>query len=166
MTAELCDPLVQQIVAFLQSIGLAVRFGPVPEGAFLPGLQLRGGAIVIDEARLRYPGDLLHEAGHLALLPPQERALVDGDTGESGGLEMGAIAWSYAAALHLGINPAVVFHPDGYRGGSAALLENFAQGRYVGVPILEWLGLAVPPTRAKELGAEPYPAMSRWLLDK
>ena len=48
---------------------------------------------------------------------------------------MMAIAWSYAAAVHLGLDPAVVFHEAGYRGGSGSLIENFAQERYIGVPI-------------------------------
>jgi hypothetical protein len=34
------------------------------------------------------------------------------------GEEMAAIAWSYAACVHLGLEPTVVFHSDGYKGGS------------------------------------------------
>ena len=163
MSAEIRDPLVSKIARFLDDIGLPVRLDPIPEATFLPGLHLDHGVIVFDEDRLLYPGDLLHEAGHLALLLPAERAQANGDTGDLGGLEMGAIAWSYAAALHLGIDPAVVFHPHGYRGGSQALLENFSHGRYIGVPILEWLGLTVSANRANELGVAPYPAMRRWM---
>src|SRR5262249_47941140 len=32
-----------------------------PEPTFLPGLDIRHGAILLDEARLSYPGDILHE---------------------------------------------------------------------------------------------------------
>ena len=38
--------------------------------------------------------------------------------GEDAGEEMGAIAWSYAAALHIGLDPRVVFHEDGYKGAA------------------------------------------------
>ena len=34
-----------------------------------------------------------------------------------------AIAWSYAAALEIGIPPEIVFHPDGYRGASESMLQ-------------------------------------------
>jgi hypothetical protein len=76
-----------------------------------------------------------------------------------------AIAWSYAAALHLGIDPAIVFHAGGYRGGSTALLENFGRGRYLALPTLQWLGLAYDKRRAAEAGVAPFPAMRRWLRE-
>jgi hypothetical protein len=34
---------------------------------------------------------------------------------------MGAIAWSYAAALQIGLDPGIVFHAAGYRGSSQEL---------------------------------------------
>ena len=54
---------------------------------------------------------------------------------------MMAIAWSYAASVHLQLDPSVVFHADGYRGGSQSLIENFTGGRYIAVPTLQWLGM-------------------------
>ncbi|RYF36223.1 MAG: hypothetical protein EOO25_21255 [Comamonadaceae bacterium] len=157
------DPLTGQLAGFVRDIGLAVGPGAVDDGAFLPGLALRDGGIVIDEARLRYPGDILHEAGHLAVVPAAARAQTGGRLEVDGGQEMGAIAWSWAAAVHLGIDPAVVFHPHGYKQGANALLENFAQGRYVGVPYLQWLGLAFEPAQAAREACPPYPFMVRWL---
>ena len=65
--------------------------------------------------------------------------------------------------MHLGLDPAVVFHPDGYRGGSQALIENFTNGRTIGVPMLQWLGLTLDAKRAAESGGAPYPAMIKWL---
>jgi len=136
------------MIAFLESIGIGVRYGAVADG-FVPGLRIEGGAIMIDTERWLYAGDLLHEAGHLAVQEPARRGTPGGD----GGGEMAAIAWSFAAALHLGIHAAVVFHADGYKGGGGALLENFLAGRYVGVPMLEWLGLC-------DRGA--YPSLRCW----
>ena len=151
------NPVALRIAAFLADIGISVREESLSGPTFLPGIMISRGGLVIDEAGLLYPGDILHEAGHLAVLTPSARAAVDGDVGNDGGMEMAAIAWSYAAALHLGLDPSVVFHADGYREGSESLLENFAAGRYVGVPILQWAGMTAAT------GSRPFPSMSRWL---
>src|SRR5262249_39163660 len=119
------DPLVESMATFLRGIGLPVEHATLDASAFLPGLALDAGRILIDEEKLLSPGDILHEAGPLAITPAAERAACDGKLAVGGGEEMAAIAWSYAAALHLGIDPAMVFHPHGYRSGSDALLENF-----------------------------------------
>ena len=166
MAPSLDDPLATRIAEFLAAIGLPVRVGEVPQASFLPGITIEAGELVIDQARLLYPGDLLHEAGHLAVLPPSARLGIQGDAGDDAGLEIGAIAWSYAAALHLGIDPAVVFHPAGYRGGAGTIVENFAAGRFIGVPILEWAGLTATGERAATSGVPPYPAMMKWLRDE
>jgi hypothetical protein len=152
------------IVAFLDEIGLPVTFCDISGETFLPGIRIERGRLLVDEARLLYPGDLLHEAGHLALLPPERRDAITGEAGDDAGFEMGAIAWSYAAALHIGIDPAVVFHAHGYRGSSQAIMENFAAGRYMGVPILEWLGLTVSPRGNGTHGVRSYPDMLKWLV--
>ena len=41
--------------------------------AILPGLAIEHGAILVDEQRLSHPGDILHEAGHLAVADPVGR---------------------------------------------------------------------------------------------
>ena len=74
---------------------------------------------------------------------------------------MMAIAWSYAACMHLGIDPVFVFHNDGYHGGGASIIENFSVGHYFGVPVLQWLGMTAAPGSAT--GA--YPQMTKWMRD-
>ncbi len=150
------DPVIARILAFLAEIGIPAVREPVTGDSFLPGTLVRNGTLVFDPA-LPYPGDLLHEAGHIAVTASELRpglCEVANDPAE----EMAAIAWSYAAALAIGIDPAVVFHPHGYRGGSAAILENFAVGRYFGVPMLQYYGMT-----AEKAGPAVYPAMSSWL---
>ena len=104
------------ILEFLCEIGLTVIERTVPTGSVLPGISIDHGALVVDHAALLYPGDLLHEAGHLAVVPPAERAALTDNVGDDGGMEMAAIAWSYAAAVHLGVPLDVLFHDHGYRG--------------------------------------------------
>jgi len=157
--------LTEEILTFLREIGIAVRLEEITEATFLPGIFIDSGALKVDLARLKYPGDLLHEAGHLALLDSAARAATTGDVGDNAGYEMGAIAWSYAAALHLGIDPQVVFHADGYRGGAQAILEALTSGGSIGTPMLHWLGLALDERNAREQDLKPYPHMLRWLRE-
>jgi hypothetical protein len=159
------DSLTSTLAAFVNSIGLRVEPAQIAEDTFLPGLHISRGTILIDESTLSYPGDILHEAGHLAVTPAEKRKIISGNAGPDPGEEMTAIAWSYAAAIHLSVNPAVVFHHQGYHGGSQAILENFAAGRYFGVPMLQWLGMTADVNTARELNVAPYPHMLKWLRD-
>jgi hypothetical protein len=145
---------LERIVAFLRTIGLEVRYEEIEGATVLPGMTVDHGVLVVDEARLAHVGDLLHEAGHLAVVPPGERSAMTVDMGSDGGMEMAALAWSYAAARHLDLAPEVVFHDEGYRGDARNLVENFDQGRYVGVPILVWRGMTT---------TEAFPSMATWL---
>jgi hypothetical protein len=151
------------IVAFLRDIGLEIQSGVIGETTVLPGIRVDRGVLIFDPANLKFPGDLLHEAGHLAVKTPTERRQTSSDLGADPAEEMMAIAWSYAAAVHLQIPLDVIFHPGGYRGGSQSLIENFAAGRYLAVPMLQWLGMACDEKRAKETGVAPYPKMICWL---
>ena len=164
---DFVDKHVRNIVAFLTEIGITVRGGNIDQPTFLPGLRIDHGELVVDEAKLAHPGDLLHEAGHIAVTEEAERRDLNDDIempiAIGGGYEMAAIAWSYAAAVRLEIDPAVVFHAAGYKGGSACLLENFSTGHYVGVPVLQWVGMTYDEAAAKDAGVEPYPHMIKWL---
>ena len=151
------------ILAFLAQVGIAVHEETLAETTFLPGLRIRRGALVYDPAQLQWPGDLLHEAGHLAVVPPAERARMDGVIDSDGGQEMAAIAWSWAALVHLRLAPSVLFHDLGYRGEASALIENFTGGCFVGVPILEWRGMAHHQAPGVPQDAPRYPAMKHWL---
>jgi hypothetical protein len=156
--------LTDRIVAFLRDIGLSVCAGEVAGPTILPGILVEHGALKFDPGRLRFPCDLLHEAGHLAVVPPERRAAMHHDVGSDPGEEMMAIAWSYAAARHLGIDPALLFH-DEYKGGGAAILGAFTDGGGFGVPILQWVGMTCDARRARAEGGAPYPHMRRWLRD-
>ncbi len=157
---------ISLILSFLEKIGIHYTFDPITNETFLPGLKLHMGTLIIDMEKLLYPGDILHEAGHLACMPPAIRDdmsdnLLSGDLHDGG--EMMAIAWSYAASVHLGLNPHIVFHQQGYKGGSQNLIDNFSQGRYLGVPLLQWLGMTYDEKQAHTNGLKPYPAMRKWL---
>jgi hypothetical protein len=116
------------------------------------------GGLLYDKSLLTYPGDLLHEAGHIAAAPAEARASMSGAIDVPGidtsTLEWAAIPWSYAAAVAAGIDPALVFHEGGYGGRSAGLLRNFALGVPIGLHLLVDAGMTT---------TEIYPRMLRWL---
>ena len=154
---------VADIIGFLEAIGLPVRRTELVGHTFMPGVSIGGGALLVDEAKLTYPGDLLHEAGHMAVLLPEDRAACTGDAGGDAGAEIAAIAWSYAATVAMGIDPRVVFHADAYGKGGHAVADNFEQGRYMGVPLLQWFGMTLEPPRDGSAAPEAYPRMTNWL---
>ena len=150
-----------QMLAFLDRIGLDWELTELEEESFLPGLCIRQGRLLVDSGRLRYPGDILHEAGHLALVPAADRPALGPSGLEDPGLEIASLAWSYAACLHLGLAPEVVFHPDGYKGQAAWLADTYRQGGTLGQPLLAWMGLTEWGPAANP--ANCFPAMARWL---
>jgi hypothetical protein len=158
--------LVELITSFLSSIGIDIHYGPLTGATVLPGIAIEAGTLHIDLESLMYPGDLLHEAGHIAVVPLDERSSLGADTigkrKDQAAEEMMAIAWSYAAAIHLGIDPYVVFHENGYQGGGKSIADNFKEGRTFGVSMLEYTGLAAV-TRNGTTSHSEYPKMKRWI---
>ncbi|AHJ98556.1 hypothetical protein [Hymenobacter swuensis] len=148
------------LIEFVRDIGLTVHEASLVQPTFLPGLLIARGQLVVDRQRLLYPGDILHEAGHLAVTPAAERPSLGGNITENHpekeGEELAVLAWSYAAAQALELPTLVVFHPAGYKGQSEWLAELFDSGQYPGLPLLAWMGLTL---------AAEFPRMHRWLRD-
>ncbi|WP_223827654.1 hypothetical protein [Hymenobacter armeniacus] len=146
---------------FLAEIGIPTQEAELTADTFLPGILIESGGLLIDLAKLLYPGDILHEAGHLSVTPAAERARLSGNVmagkpeqAGTDGDEIVAMLWSYAAARAIGVPPEVVFHPAGYRDSSVWMLENFRQGIFPGLPLLVWMDLTT---------TEAFPRMTRWL---
>lgn len=186
------DPNSTTILRFLADIGVPIIHRSVTTPAAVPGITIDHGVLVVDPHALHgpdpdhdrgaasddatatgsaaprrvrlFPGDLLHEAGHLALLTPSARAGADGrlDAELGAGYELGAICWSAAAAWHLGLDLEVVFHDRGYRGEGGHLADVYRSGAAPGLPLLEWAGLTWAPGREPP-GEQPFPAMRQWL---
>jgi hypothetical protein len=156
------DSVATRIVDWLQQIGLTVRLAPLDGNTFLPGVTLEPSGLIVDPERLLFPGDLLHEAGHLATMLPAQRASTGPNAGSDMGDEIAAQTWSYAAAVHLSLAPEVVFHSNGYKGAADGLIQIYREGK-AGVPLLQWMGLTLDSARAFAASAAPYPHMIRWL---
>ncbi|TMP85994.1 hypothetical protein CWC05_15435 [Pseudoalteromonas ruthenica] len=151
------------ILQFFDDIELPYRFAPVAEESFLPGINIHQGILVIDKKRLAHEGDLLHEAGHLAVTDRHHRATLSGDVkqwGHQGGEEMAAMAWSWAALQAIGLPPSVVFHEHGYRGAAANLITAFSTNPGPGVPLLYSWFMCLAPEQP-----QGFPVMQHWFRD-
>ena len=149
---------IHTIVTFLKTIGIAVKQQELAKDTFLPGLSVVGTNVLIDPDQLKYPGDILHEAGHIAVTDPTTRSLIGTDNMDANwptdGEEIAAILWSFAACKHLDLPLETVFHPAGYKGSSAWLINAFNTKNYLGLPLLTWMGLCT---------TEAFPNMKQWL---
>lgn len=155
------DSTVIRMAAFLESIGIPVIAASSLSPTSFPGLDIQHGCVLVDESRLIHMGDILHEAGHIALTHPSMR-----DTprlSPTGGEELSALAWSYAAATHLNLGAETVFYPESYHDFGDDLVEHFANGNYIGLPLMQKFGMTVEPRNAASRGALPYPHMTRWV---
>ena len=155
------------IVAFLTGIGLLIAEETLPADTFLPGIAVRAGGLVVDPDRLMWPGDMLHEAGHLAVLPAALRNAVQDDlldSAEDAG-ELEAMAWAYAAAVELELPMDVLIHDGGYNGKARDLLQMYAFGVYPGLRGLCAVGMTASPGFTPDCGPVHYPRMLRWLRD-
>lgn len=64
----------RKICAFLQTANFPVSVAPISGKTFVPGLAIVEGSILIDPDTESFPGDLLHEAGHIAVCAPELRS--------------------------------------------------------------------------------------------
>ncbi|HYC06070.1 MAG TPA: hypothetical protein VED40_22465 [Azospirillaceae bacterium] len=185
---------LEPILAFLGGIGIGVAFGERGRGGFLPGTNVQGGVIHVDLETLPGSGDLLHEAGHIAIVPRRhwhrlgpdlqadvETALADETAaGEpdpalrmaAGMGEFMAQAWSYAAALQAGVTPASVFFPGSYKHheyqGAHPMQAWIESGTHHGARALAEVGMTGFSGLFRHFGDNglpPFPQMNRWTLD-
>ncbi|KGJ99478.1 hypothetical protein [Pseudoalteromonas sp. ND6B] len=159
---------VENILAFLTDIGINHRYETLNEKTFLPGLKLEKGVLLLDFVNGFYPGDILHEAGHIAVCEPIFRPLLDADFYKNGLLagrekqtmhaeEMAATAWAVAAATHLSLPLSIIFHDDSYKGANNSLKHAFENGKGFGFPLLQAWQMTCPN--------KGYPVMVKWIRD-
>jgi len=157
------DLILKQIFQFFDEISIPYNFAEISKETFLPGIQIKNGTLQIDLEKLKYPGDLLHEAGHIAVSISTERGNLNDNiienNSEKAGDEMAVLLWSFAAAKQIGLATEIVFHEDGYKGEAEWLAQQFESGNYIGLPLLQWMGLTTVE------GPHAFPKMKMWLRD-
>jgi hypothetical protein len=172
---------MKNVLNFLSEIGMTVAVG-VTGDPFLPGVSIAGGIITYDPD-VATVGDLLHEAGHLAVIPSIFRPHLSANAESVSDLyekwfedhprafdhpenpvgrailqsgETEAIAWSYAAAMATGVSPEELFLNGFGSDGLEDLTIGLSTGRYLGVNGLHHAGM----TALRE-----FPKMIRWIQE-
>jgi hypothetical protein len=157
------DELIEIFCTFLTSIGIEVLEENFEEKTFLPGLKINSGKLILNRKKLLHPGDILHEAGHIAVTIATERMNLNDNViagqPDKAGEEMAVLLWTYAACVYLKADPAIVFHEYGYKGASGWLLENYANKNFIGLPLLVWMEMTEPDIQ------NGFPKMKKWLRD-
>jgi hypothetical protein len=152
------NDFLETCLVFFDKIGIQTKSVNEVRDCVVPGVSIHAGILHISASDLLYPGDILHEAGHIAVVPSAERQHLNnlsiGARKDAAAEEMMAIAWSYAAALHLNFDPKAVFHDEGYKGGGSWIADAYQTGGTIGVPMLEWVGMT-----------DEFPTMNTWVRD-
>ena len=162
------DSFIAKILDFLEETGVKYTCSTIVNKTFLSGLELKKGVLHIDINKIKYPGDILHEAGHIAICEPIFRPLLDGDVYKNGlaigrehqalcAEEMAATAWSVAAVKYLELPMELIFHQESYKGSANNLSDAFENNEHFGQPLLDAWEMTCPKSG--------FPNMVLWLRE-
>lgn len=154
-----CDDLAA-VVRFLDTIGLPWQWRSGARG-FVEHVRIEDGGLLIDPAA--HASAVLHEAGHLSILPAEFRPLAQANVDAVNEImcaqidwsdpdspvccaavqcsDPEATAWAWAAGLHLGLSPARIIRDEEYGGDGAEVRLQLLTGRYAGIHGLVHAGL-------------------------
>lgn len=183
------------ILDFLNGIGIVARAVP-PSAAmsqtFTPHVLIRNGQIDADIENV-FPGDILHEAGHVAVIPAPFRPLASGNLSAAfkamhsyldenpRGLQTypedpicrailqcsdtEATAWQYAAAIEVGLPEHLLFPEGSYQGYAEENLTRLKDSQHFGINGLQAAGWTVLRAFPSSSRAMPpvFPKLAFWL---
>lgn len=166
-----------KVKSFLQSIGISVTQGKVPRTSFLPNVIIKNGCLIYDD-KIEV-SDLLHEAGHVAIVPAKYRAICNGDMDKSmlrvwakaeragetkfdspiywqliQASECEAIAWAWAVGKHLGLLEAEIIPDHHYDMTGVVQRAKLAAKQHFGINGLRASGMIE--------SVKKYPHLTRW----
>ncbi|RMN17153.1 hypothetical protein ALQ64_03151 [Pseudomonas cannabina] len=176
-------PHAESAMQFLQGIGLAVAVKAGSKG-FIDHVEVVDGGLYVDPNAAA--SGILHEAGHLAIVPKQFRHHLSGDLSKGiakifAELDMmdlepdahlqramlqasdpEATAWAFAAGKAIGIPETMIIQSAEYDGEGDFIRSALSALRYIGINGLSHAGFCV----LRENAYRPlpvYPSLSYWL---
>ena len=174
--------MLDNVVFELNKIGINSTFGVIND-CFVEGIQIKNGCLILD--RGCSISNLLHEAGHLAVLPKEYRKQASGNLGDvlrkmyreidcskeenrryMQCEDAEATAWAYAFGLRCGVLFDLIIDDEQYDGTGRDVLESLALGSGFGVKGLASMGwCASSIIHSKASGLPMYPNLLKWIND-
>lgn len=175
---------LEKTINFLNEIGLECEIEPGANG-FLSTVRIERGKLFVDPSALA--ADILHEAGHLAVLPGRFRSIVGKDIGKiqtlifktvdfenpdegeaRAALQCGdqeATAWAWAAGKKIGLDDQSIIDGASYAGEGKNIRIMLSTNRYMGINGLAAAKFCVVPPGylGKHLNLPTYPELKMWL---
>lgn len=177
-------PDLSRTLEWLNGIGLRCHIKVKAHG-FFPGVRIVNGGLHVTESA--HISDVLHEAGHLAILPGRLRHLTgknvddgiakmmplidfsDPESGEARAIvqagDSEATAWAWAAGLHLRIQVETIIRGADYQGNGANERLRLSFCDHIGIHGLSAAGFCVVKRGPLEAirGLPAYPKMAKWV---
>lgn len=177
---------LQRVQAFLREIGLPVREVEGVRGFLGLGVAIERGTLVLDPHHAR-PSTLLHEAGHLCIVPACYRSLMDGnlhgsframgddwammnlDPDDAFSRAMIQIsdpevtAWAWAAGQHLGLRPEEIIEDEDYNGTGEDMRLCLRHRAYCGIHGLKHAGFCEVRANPFRPDQPVYPELRFWV---
>lgn len=171
------------VASFLNDIGLEARMvDQLGAPSFLKDVCIDHGTLQFTENAL--VGDLLHDAGHLAVIPARFRIQMHGNLYKSfreilknldhmdpedpeavallNGDDLAATAWGWACGRHLDIDPQVIITPESFGHEGDHIRRMLSMNSYFGIQALQATGFCL----ARDLcvsGRSVFPKLNFWL---
>ncbi len=175
-----------QVDEFLNSIGIPCHRVREACGSFLVNVRITNGELYYDQLALA--SDMLHEAGHIAIFPPEARSHLSGDLKKAYGVlqalmeasddetfhrkamqtsDPEATAWAYAAGKHIGLPDDVIIRDEDYDDTGDSIRFGLSLNSYLGINGLHHAGFCTVKSEAyaKICGLPVYPTLAKWLQD-
>lgn len=143
------------VIEFVRGAGLDVEIHAGASG-FVPGVQIEHGTLLVDPSVCE-PGNLLHEAGHIAITPGNFRHFMSGDLSKGMAImydrleelhldpehpivraciqcsDPEATAWAWSAGRAIGVPPRVIIGDQWYGNTGADIRIALELGCYLGI---------------------------------
>jgi hypothetical protein len=171
---------------FLKRIGLRVHEVAGASG-FTEGVDIRDGELLVDP-NVACASNILHEAGHLAIVPPEFRGFFQSNV-EGGQRRMlaalmeqniepdsplyraalncsdpEATAWAWAAGKHLGLDEEDIIQNHEYGGDGDSIRLQLALNAYAGIHGLARAGFCSTSERLSPMtGLPAFPNLAMWV---
>lgn len=175
------NKIIHIVADALNTIGLIARLNENASG-FLEKINIKEGVLEYQETAT--PSNLLHEAGHLACLPPKLRVIVNNDISdiedivqkemkdrfkETGNLDdpyirammqcsdTEATAWAWAMGKKIGLEENTIIEDEDYNGEGADLRLMLSAKAYYGINGLRAANMIK--------SIKDFPVLDKWLQD-